>query len=146
MDRHPRFHQRGHQQRRTLALWCLLVLGVVLGHHALMLTARHIVVMAPQHGIATDGAATVLDAADDAMAHDHRPAPHDQHSLLGDCPAVQALLPGLLALPLLASILIALLATYLPGLRADARGLPAPFHPPPRPPSERRARLQVFLI
>ncbi len=135
---------------RHLALWCLLVLGLVLSHHALMLTMRHVEVMAPQHGTVGAGAVTLPHSVAEERAAPplmpgHESTPSDGHTLLGDCPVVQAILPGLLLLLLAASL--AALAGGRPSVTAGAAMQPtAPHPPPPRSASEHRALLQVFRI
>lgn len=146
MTYHPSDHLRAYAHRRVPALWCLLVLGILLSHHALMLTEGHAEVMGPQHGALGASALTSPGPVADVQIGHDQPAPTDPHALLGDCLAQQGVLPGLTLLLLLAATLAALLTNRGAALRAAPTYLPLPSHPPSRPPAARRALLQVFLI
>lgn len=140
---------RDRQCGRWLGLCYVSALLLIVTHVALMATERHWVMMGPQmHATTPTGNSAVL-VPDDAIIQsdpDHGGAPTTPRSVLGDCPAQQALPP----LFLLLVLLLAMLLAVPPILTAD-RDVPHGWHhrsssTPPLAPARRRALLQVFLI
>jgi hypothetical protein len=137
--------QFARRAERWLGFCCALVFLLIVTHVFLMASERHAAVMGPQMDAAPMGAIARL--MPQIMAHagheDSQPtSPH--HTVLGDCPAQQAVPP----LFLLLLLLIALLRRLLPPpqfARLSWAWLSSLSLPPPLDPARRRALLQVFL-
>src|SRR5262245_38519756 len=120
-------------RRRTLtgglSLWCLLVFGLVVTHQLLMTTERHTWVMGDIHGTIGLAAPSAPGHAVMTAADHDQPAPA-MPTMLGDCPAQQAIVPILLVLLTLAvAISIAGATDGACRLATTARGR-ARVHPP----------------
>jgi hypothetical protein len=139
-------HHHHLPRRRDLAVWSLLVLGLIVTHLALMTTERHAEVMGPLHAaFGTIGMASPGIAEVEAPGHQqHAPAAPDM--VFGNCPAQQAVFPALLLLLFLAAT-IALISAPGDNIRRALNGRVLTLgQPPPLAPAQRRALLQVFLI
>lgn len=138
--------QVGGQVHRRVGWCCALVLLLLIAHAALMASREHIAAIGPldwvapapcsgehhENGLASLGAAGRGDA------------PSAPHSTLGDCLAVQAILPLLLAL-LSLNCLVGLRAAATRDTRRSLNWHVCLSLPPTLPPARRRALLQVFL-
>lgn len=136
---------------RGFLVLCMLVLVLCAAHQFLMASERHSAVMAPLHErfIVAPAAGTAVTAAMDGTPEHGavgQPVPPPPRPLMGECPALQGILPFLLLLTV--SLGLAALVTALPryfsghGLRCSSRRRIPPLLPPP----QRRALLQVFII
>lgn len=130
---------------------CMLVLALCAAHQLLMASERHGAVMAPLHErfIVAPAAVTAVTAAM-VGTPEHgavgQPIPPQPQPLMGECPALQGILPFLLLLTVslgLAALVTAVLR-YLGG--HGRRCSPRRRLPPLLPPPQRRALLQVFII
>lgn len=137
--------------RRGFIALCMLVLALCAAHQLLMASERHGAVMAPLHErfIVAPAAVTTVAAAmhgtPEPGAVDQTVPPQPQ-PLMGECPALQGILPFLLFLTMSLglSALVTALLSYLGshGRRCSPRRRIPPLLPPP----QRRALLQVFII
>jgi hypothetical protein len=128
----------------------LVALALLAVHLALLTSERHGPATGPVHGC-VEPAALASHAVRSAVPHgaDEEPGRHSRHTVLGGCPAQQAILP-------LLSAALALLGAFLAlrgrrhgsagpaGPSARLRAFP-PAVPPPLQSARRRALLQVFL-
>ncbi len=131
-----------------LPLACVLALTLLLTHQALMVIEHHAGVMVGRGTAVTEplaaGKSTAGGTHGEAFGGTHDSgAPR---SVLGDCPAQQAVLPILL----LSALLLVLLGAFRAGTaRMQTAGAPHPAEGFPwslaPPPARRRALLQVFL-
>ena len=127
---------------------CMLVLALCAAHQLLMASERHGAVMVPLHERFIVAPAAVTAAMDGTPEHGAvgQPVPPQPRPLLGECPALQGILPFLLLLTVSLG-LAALVTALLISLGGHGR-LCSPRHrlPPLLPPPQRRALLQVFII
>lgn len=152
MGTRARAMRAGGQARLTgrgFVALCVLVLALCVAHQFLMASERHAAVMAPLHERSGAVPAAVVAAPGVSSAHGAaagQPTPAPMPPLMGDCPALQGILPFLLLLSLSLGLLA--LAAASPA-RRRGRGRPCSPRqriPPLLPPPQRRALLQVFII
>jgi hypothetical protein len=137
------------QAGRWLGHGCVVVFLLIVTHVALMTSERHATVMGMQIGVPSPVgiiARLVPDTSPQQGAAEHDNDPAIPHSVLGDCPAQQAIPP---LLPILLLLIITQLRTVAAWPYADAavRIWCRRFTPPsPLTAARRRVLLQVFLI
>ena len=128
----------------------LVALALLAVHLGLLTSERHGPATGPWHG-RVEPASIASHAALSAVPHGaaEELGRHARHTVLGGCPAQQAILPLLWAALALLSAFLALRgrrhgSAGLDGLPARMHALP-PAVPPPLQSARRRALLQVFL-
>jgi hypothetical protein len=143
----------GQRWRLQAGCWlgrcCAVVFLLVVTHVALMTSERHATVMGVQMGALSPAgiiARLVPDTSPRQGAADHGDGPAIPHSVLGDCPAQQAVPPLILLLLLLIIALLRLPAAWLCADSAVRIWCRRFTLPPPLTAARRRVLLQVFLI
>ena len=139
----------GPRHGRVPLLASLAALALFAVHLALLTGERHGPATGPLHG-RVDSASVASHATPSAAPHaTEELGHHSRHTVLGGCPAQQAILPLLwAALALLGAVLARRGRRHgsagPDGPPARPRAFP-PAVPPPLQPARRRALLQVFL-